>query len=142
VLVEAAYQLGDSVRARAAANTARLLYEQALVRSPNEAELHAGLGLVLAYQGVGDQAVREGTRAKTLVPVATDAVAGPIYQAALVRIHLLLGEPQEALHELLLLLRIPGPLSPARLSVDPTFDPVRGLPGFQELLAAPNTRRP
>ena len=95
----------------------------------------AALGLVLAYLGRKEDAVREGEWAVALVPVANDAFAGPPYQHQLARIYILVGEPEKALDRLEPLLKIPYVLSPGWLEVDPTFDPLRGNARFQELVA-------
>jgi hypothetical protein len=93
------------------------------------------LGLALAYAGKKKEAIREGERGVSLLPISKDAYTGPYYQHQLVRIYILTGEPQKALDLLEPLLEIPYYLSPGWLRVDPTFDPLRKLPRFQALIA-------
>jgi serine/threonine-protein kinase len=126
---------GDSVRARAYADSARVVYEAQLKEAPDDAQLHAIHGLMLAYLGRRAEAVREGRRAVSLVPVTKDAfIRGPYLQHQLARIYILVGEPEKALDELEPLLKMPYYLSPAWLRIDPTFAPLRGIPRFQRLV--------
>ena len=60
---------------------------------------------------------------------------GPYYQHELVRIYMLVGEPEKALDRLEPLLKIPYYLSPGWLKIDPNFDPLRDNPRFQKLVA-------
>ena len=69
-----------------------------------------------------------------LVPVSRDACSGPYIQLQLVRIYLLVGEPEKALDQLEPLLKIPYYLSPGWLKIDPTFAPLRGNPRFERLV--------
>ena len=46
-----------------------------------------------------------------------------------------MGEPEKALDHLAALLKIPYWLSPGWLKIDPNFDPLRGNPRFQKLVA-------
>jgi tetratricopeptide (TPR) repeat protein len=126
--------LGDSLRARAYADSARITYEQALATSQDDPELHSAAGLSLAYLGQREAAVREGKRATALVPSALDAIAGPTYQTRLVWIYLLVGEPKAALDQLEPLLKVPGWLSRGWIKMDPAFDPLRGNPRFERLV--------
>ena len=93
------------------------------------------LGLALAYLGRKEEAIREGERGVALDPVAKDGVKGPYYQHELVRIYILVGEPEKALDRLEPLLKIPYYLSPGWLKIDPNFDPLRKNPRFQKLVA-------
>ena len=55
-------------------------------------------------------------------------------QHQLVRIYILVGEPDLALDQLEPLLRMPYYLSPGWLRIDPTFDPLRNNPRFRKLV--------
>jgi tetratricopeptide (TPR) repeat protein len=134
VLAEAHSRLGDSVRATAWGERAARAYEKMLAESSDDPELLSGYGLALAYAGEREEAIGAGLRAKTLVPISSDAIAGQAYQAALVRIYLLLGENDLALDELEPLLQVPGSLSRDWLRIDLTFASLRGDPRFERLV--------
>jgi eukaryotic-like serine/threonine-protein kinase len=125
----------DQVRARAYADSARLALEDQLRAAPQDAQLHVLYGLTLAYLGRKAEAVREGERGVALQPVSKDAFGGAYFQNQLVRIYLLVGEPEKALDQLEPLLKIPYHLSPGWLRIDPTFEPLRDNPRFERLLA-------
>ncbi|HEY7482333.1 MAG TPA: protein kinase, partial [Gemmatimonadales bacterium] len=126
---------GNLAKARAYGDSARLAYEQQLEAVPRDDRRRASLGLALAYGGDKEAAIREGERAVTNVPISRDAAVGPL-RTHLVRIYLLVGEPEKALDHLEPLLEIPHYVSPGWLKIDPTFDPLRGNPRFQRLVNA------
>jgi serine/threonine-protein kinase len=139
VCLAQAYALkGDAANVRTYAEEARKALEEQVRATPQDAQRHVVLGLVLAYLGRKDEAIREGERGLALVPVAKDAYAGPYYQHQLVRIYMLVGEPEKALDRLEPLLKIPYLLSPGWLKIDPNFDPLRNNPRFQKLIAREN----
>ena len=92
------------------------------------------LGLSLAYLGRKADAVREGQRGVELMPISQDGYFGPYVQLQLVRIYLLIGEPEKALDQLEPLLKVPFYLSPGWLRIDPTFEPLRNNPRFRKLV--------
>jgi hypothetical protein len=92
-------------------------------------------GLSLAYLGRKAEAIREGRRGVTLMPISKDALFGPFVQHELARIYILVGEAEQALDALEPLLKMPYYLSPGWLRIDPTFDPLRKHPRFQRLVA-------
>lgn len=135
-LAEAHALRGDADGARTNAGEAKTALEEKLRATPQDPQLHASLGLALAYLAQKEDAIREGRRAVSLQPVTQDAVEGPYNLHQLARIYSLVGEPEKALDQLELLLKTPYWLSPAWLKIDPNFDPLRKNPRFQSLLAS------
>jgi eukaryotic-like serine/threonine-protein kinase len=133
-LVQAYALKGDAANVRTYAEEARKAYEVQLRATPNDAQRHVILGLTLAYLGRKEEAIREGERGVALDPVSKDARNGTYYQHQLVRIDILVGEPEKALDQLEPLLKIPYHLSPGWLKIDPNFDPLRKNPRFQKLV--------
>ncbi len=126
---------GDARNVRTYAEEARKAFEEQLRAAPDDAQRHVLLGLALAYLGRKEEAIREGERGVALDPVSKDAYNGPYFQHQLVRIYMLVGEPEKALDQLEPLLKIPYYLSPGWLKIDPNFDPLRKNPRFQKLVA-------
>jgi eukaryotic-like serine/threonine-protein kinase len=135
VRVQLHHLRGDSTLARVWADSADQAIREQLRDVPGDAQLHAFQGLVSAYRGRNAEAVAEGKRAIALLPITMDAFNGPYMQHLLVRIYILTGEPEKALDHLEQLLKIPYPLSPGWLRIDPTFNPLRGNPRFERLAA-------
>jgi len=126
---------GDRGRTAIYADSARIAFAEQSRATPEDAQRHALLGVALAYLGRKTEAVREGQRAVELRPISRDGGNGPYFQLQLVRIYLLVGEPDKALDQLEPLLRIPYYLSPGWLRIDPSFTPLRGNPRFERLVA-------
>jgi serine/threonine-protein kinase len=78
--------------------------------------------------------IQERERAVALWPISRDAFQGTYIQHQLVRIYLLVGEPEKALDQLEPLLKMPYHLSPGWLRIDPTFAPLKGNPRFERLV--------
>jgi serine/threonine-protein kinase len=134
-LAETAALRGDTARARAYADSARLAGETQIREAPESGTLHVELGTALAYLGRRAEAVREGEQSVVLRPLSKDAYLGAYVQHQLVRIYLLVGEPDKALDQLEPLLKVPYFLSPGWLRIDPTFAPLKGNPRFERLVA-------
>jgi TolB-like protein len=126
---------GNLAAARLYADSARLAFEDELRAAPDDAQRRVFLGLSLAYLGRKAEAIREGERGLALQSIAKDGYSGPYNAHLLARIYLLAGEHEQALDQLDELLRIPYYLSPGWLKIDPTFDPLRKHPRFQQLVA-------
>ena len=125
----------DAARARAYADTARAVLQSQLEAAPDNAELHVRIGLAAAYQGDKVAAVREGLRGVKLLPMSRNAVDGAYLRHQLVRIYITVGEHDKAIDYLEPLLHTSYFLSPDFLKIDPTFDPLRGHPRFERLVA-------
>lgn len=128
---------GDSHRAAAYADSARVVVEEQIRAAPEDAQRRVLLGLTLAYLGRKAEAVREGLRGVELLPISQDGYFGPYIQLQLVRIYLLTGEPEKALDQLEPLLKVPFYVSPGWLRIDPTFAPLRDNPRFRRLIGLP-----
>lgn len=116
---------------------------------PSEAQPHAIVGLVYAYLGRKEDAIREGRRAIELEPESQNAFHGAAQAANLALIYARTGQADLALDLIERLLVTPGPvqwpdhpetmtLADLRLRWD--WDPLRSHPRFQKILAAPEPR--
>jgi DNA-binding SARP family transcriptional activator/TolB-like protein len=127
---------GDRLRAAAYADSARVAVEAQIREAPDDGQRRVIRGLMLAYLGRKEEAVREGLKGVELLPISRDAYFGPYVQLQLVRIYLQAGELEKALDQLEPLLRVPFYLSPGWLRIDPTFEPLRNNPRFLRLIDA------
>ncbi len=126
---------GDKARARAFADTARMAFAEQLRTTPDDAQRNILYGVALAYLGRKDEAIKAGERGLSLLPISKDAYTGAYFQHQLVRMYILLNQPEKALDRLEPLLRMPYDLSPGWLRIDPMFAPLKGNPRFERLLA-------
>jgi Flp pilus assembly protein TadD len=135
VLAEIYALRGDAARRRAFGDSALMEFKTAVAGNPTDAQTVSLQGLALAFAGRRQEALREAERAVAMVPSSRDAYTGPYIQLQLVRVYIETGEAEKAIDTLEPLLRIPFYLSPGWLRIDPTFDPLRGNPRFQRLVA-------
>jgi serine/threonine-protein kinase len=126
--------LGDKVKARAAFERARVVSEQLLRESPDDAARHAQRGAILAGLDQKQEAINEGKRAVELLPESEDAFSGPFITASLAAIYTCVGEHDEAFRLLDHLLTVPNGLTVPMLKLDPVWDPLRNDPRFQALI--------
>jgi tetratricopeptide (TPR) repeat protein len=128
------YWRKDPAKAKVYADSAQLALAEQLRATPDDGQRHVIRGLALAYLGRKAEAIAEGERGVALLPVSRDSYAGAYLQHQLVRIYVLVGEPEKALDRLEPLLKIPYTLSPGWLKIDPNFNPLRGNPRFERLV--------
>ena len=126
---------GDKARARAFADTARMAFAEQLRATPDEPQRNILYGVALAYLGRKDEAIKAGERGLSLLPISKDAYTGAYFQHQLVRMYILLNQPEKALDLLEPLLKMPYDLSPGWLRIDPMFAPLKGNPRFERLIA-------
>jgi len=134
-----AYQAaGDNIKAQPMYAEVRTQMQAALQQRPDDPDVHLALGFAAAGLGLKDEAIPEGRKATTLMPVSRDAYSGPSYLGFLAQLYVRLGENDQALDTLGQLLAVPSSgvaISPALLKLDPVWDPLRKDPRFQKLIA-------
>ncbi len=138
---------GDTSGAFELLDSCRPAMEAETKATPNSAIRHAKLGLLYAYLGKKEDAIREGRRAVELQPVARDAYSGNVNLAYLALIYARSGELDESILLLQQLLVTPGPvfyfeanMTQSDLRKRWQWDPLRGDPRFQQLLQGPEPR--
>jgi TolB-like protein/tetratricopeptide (TPR) repeat protein len=133
VIAQTYYLRGDLAKARAYADSGLAGIGETLKATPDDPQRRVFLGLMLAYLGRKPEAIREGERAASLMAALHDGYMGPYIQHQLARIYVLAGEPDKAIDQLEVLLKMPYFLSPGWLRIDPNFAPLRSNPRFQKL---------
>jgi len=127
---------GDKAAARAAFTNARAEGAKLVAEQPGYAEGLCVLGMADAALGNKEDAIREGRRAADLVPVSKDAIRGPLLIQYLAVIYAWTGEKDLALEQLSVAARIPSHLSYGHLRLHPYWDPLRGDPRFEKIVAS------
>jgi serine/threonine-protein kinase len=130
-----ARSLGDESRAHEAFAKARSEAERIVGAQPDFAFAHSVLGLIDAGLGHRDDAIREGQHAVELLPVTRDSIDGPELIINLAIIFAWVGEPDLAMDQLEEAAAIPSLVSYGLLKLHPQWDPLRGNPRFEALVA-------
>jgi hypothetical protein len=94
------------------------------------------LGLIDAGLGRKEEALREGRRALELTPVAKNAVDGPEVLYFFAVICAWTGKRDLAIEQLETLAKMPVGVSYGELRLDPDWDPLRGDPRFDKIVAS------
>jgi hypothetical protein len=128
----------DEAKARTAFTTARTQQEKIVQAQPNYGPALCVLGLIDAALGRKEDALREGRHAMELMPVEKDSINGTqlIYYFAIIAAWV--GEKDLACEQLALAAQLPGwPLNTyGRLKLLPYWDPLRGDPRFEKIVAS------
>jgi tetratricopeptide (TPR) repeat protein len=130
---------GDEDGARAAFSAARTEQEKVVRAQPDDftqsVEL-CFLGLIDAALGRGQEALSEGRRAVELLPLTKNALDGAdiLYFNAVICAQV--GERDLAIEQLKTLAKIPAGASYGELRRDPFWDPLRGDPRFEKIVAS------
>jgi serine/threonine-protein kinase len=127
---------GDQQAAHAAFTNARKELERMLRDQPDYAEAICALGVIDAALGNKEDAIREGQRAVELMPVSKNAIEGATLIKYLALIYAWTGEKDRALKRLEKAAKLPGYLSYGQLRLHPIWDPLRGDPRFEKIVAS------
>jgi len=130
----------DDAKAQSAFTAARTEQEITVQAQPNYAPALCVLGLIDAGLGQKEEALREGSRAVELLPVEKDAINGPAMIKYLAMIAAWVGDKDVACEQLARAVRFPNSPSYGQLKLLPFWDPLRGDPRFEKIVAslAPN----
>lgn len=112
-----------------------LLQQQGLAQ-PNYAPAACLLGLIDAGLGRKEDALREGRRAMELLPVEKDAINRPAMVKYFAVIAAWVGDKDLACEQLANVLRRPSDLSYGQSKLLPFWDPLRGDPRFEKIVAS------
>ena len=127
---------GDLIKAREAFTQARAAQAGVVQAQPDYGPPLAALALIDAGLGRKEDALREARRAVELTPVSKDAINGSLvieYQAMTAA---WVGDKDLACEQLALAARLPGPVSYGKLKLLPYWDPLRGDPRFEAIVAS------
>jgi hypothetical protein len=127
---------GDFVAAREALARARIELETVLRQQPSYAEGISILGLIDAGLGHKEEAIREASLAEALLPVAKDSINGEIIIQNFALTYAWLGQADLAVGKLAAAARLPGALNYGYLHLHPMWDPLRGDPRFEKIVAS------
>jgi len=130
----AARAFGDDAAARKAFIAARAEVERTAREQPDYGPPLCVLGLIDAGLGRKEEAIREGRRARELLPVTKDALGGAHIMEYLGVIYAWTGEKDLAIKQIAAALEVPGHLSYGQLRLHPFWDPLRGDPRFEKLV--------
>jgi TolB-like protein/class 3 adenylate cyclase/Flp pilus assembly protein TadD len=127
---------GDEAKAKTAFAVARSEVEKIVEKQPDFAVAISVLAVMDAGLGRKDQAIREGRHACELLPISKDAVTGPFLAVNLAQIYVWTGEKDLAIAQIEAVESVPNQLSYGLLKMHPIWDPLRGDPRFEKLLAS------
>jgi serine/threonine protein kinase/tetratricopeptide (TPR) repeat protein len=140
---------GDIGSAQRNFAAARPAFEDRVRENPDDAERHAQLGLLYAYMGRNEDAMRESRRAVEIEPESQNGFHGALWAGNLALVYALVGEQDQAITLIERLLSTPGPVSwpttprsitLAELRLRWEWDSLRSNPRFQKILAAPEPK--
>jgi serine/threonine-protein kinase len=126
----------DEDEARSAFTTARAEQEKIIEAQPNYGPPLCVLGLIDAALGRKEEALREGRRAVALLPMEKDPINGVAMIKYLAMIAAWVGDNDLACEQLTVAVRPPSRLTYGQLKLLPFWDPLRGDPCFEKIVAS------
>jgi TolB-like protein len=127
---------GDTASAHEAFLRARAVTEHDVQERPEYGPPLCVLGMIDAMLDRKEDAIREGRRAVELLPVERDSINGSHLLMHLAMIYAATGEKDLAFEKLRALLSRPGDGNYGDFRLNPFWDPLRGDPRFDKLVAS------
>jgi tetratricopeptide (TPR) repeat protein len=126
----------DERRAQLAFVAARAEQEKIVGAQPDFGPAWCVLGMIDAGLGRKEEALREGRRALELLPVEKDALVGQYLVRFFAVIAAWVGEKDLACEQLAVVVRPPSNVRYGELKLMPWWDPLRGDPRFEKIVAS------
>jgi len=131
-----AHMKHDDAAAQTAFKGARVEQEKIVQAEPNYGPAVCVLGLIDAGLGRKEEAIREGRRGIELLPVEKDLPHGMDLIKYLAMIAAWVGDKDLACEQLAIALSGPSSLTYGELKLMPWWDPLRGDPHFEKIVAS------
>src|SRR5215217_3393577 len=138
---------GDTAKAQTEFEAARPAVEKLVKDSPQDGTRRAQLGLLYAFLGQKDDALREGKRAMELKPITHDVIEGAVIEVFYALICARLGMTDEAISRIERLLTTPFAVDydDASMTLNDLrqrweWDPLRKDQRFEKILAGPEPK--
>src|SRR5436309_86331 len=138
---------GDAAKAQSEFESARPAIETLVNDSPQDGTRRAQLGLVYAFLGRKEDALREGKQAMELKPITDDVIEGAVVEAFYALICARLGMNDETISRIERLLKTPFAIDYDDASISLSdlrqrweWDPLRNDPRFQKIIAGPEPK--
>jgi len=126
----------DDAKAQSLFAAARLEQEKIIQTQPNYGPSLCVLGLIDACLGRRDEALREAWRAAEVLPVKMDALGGAEIVKYRAIIAAWVGDKDLACEQLAIVTDRPSSISYGQLKLLPFWDPLRGDPRFEKIVAS------
>jgi tetratricopeptide (TPR) repeat protein len=126
----------DDAGARTAFTAARAEQQKILQSPESYGPALCVLGLIDAALGSKEEALRQGRRSVELLPIEKDAIHGTGMVEYFAMIAAWVGEKDLACEQLAIAVRPPSPLTYGHLKLLPHWDPLRGDPRFEQIVAS------
>jgi TolB-like protein/Tfp pilus assembly protein PilF len=126
---------GDASGAQAGFMAARAHQEKVIAEQGDYGPALCVLGVIDAMLGRKEDAIREGRRAVELLPVERDALNSVRMREFLAVIYAWTGEKDLACEQLEAATKFPASASYGQLKLHPFWDPLRGDPRFEKIVA-------
>jgi len=131
-----ARMIKDDAGAQAAFSAARREQQNVLQPPESYGPSLCVLGLIDAALGRKEEALRQGRRAVELLPVEKDPIQGKGMVEYFAMIAAWVGEKDLACQQLAIAVSAPSPLTYGHLKLLPYWDPLRGYPPFEKIVAS------